>query len=437
MPTIGDSTRTRPFDGRDDGRGSRLGDRERRRGGHGAVRRVGARAHGDAHPRLLDRHLADAGLLDDAHDLADALGAGLVDRRELVLVGARAAADVAEQPLGVVAEEPHEQQLFLARRHALRLGAELLQRRRGVLLRLGIVRELDRADDRRVDRLGRHAEAAGDERAQLVDDRQVAARATARSGAPATRAPARSARRAAATRLRRGCGRAPRSPRRAGRLHPAPAASRRRPRRGRRGGRAAPRARRCAARAGRRARRRCARRRRRRRIPERADVDARVEAHADERLRERLARDAVQGQREREDRAGDELRAGACGREASRRARCRPSPARRCRPAARSPRRFLAISPTSCSASFLVFSVGASALTPEPIDPAIVIRAVELTSDPETQEDVGAVARRELRHEARENRRQRRGAYPARRSSATRRSRSFATIRGRASAQRG
>ena len=36
-------------------------------------------AHGNAHARLLDRHLADAGLLDDAHELADALRARLVD----------------------------------------------------------------------------------------------------------------------------------------------------------------------------------------------------------------------------------------------------------------------------------------------------------------------------------------------------------------------
>jgi len=51
------------------------------------------------------------------------------------------------------------------------------------------------------------------------------------------------------------------------------------------------------------------------RLPERGDVDARVEAHAGERLRQRLTRNAVQREREREDRAGDQLRAGARGRE--------------------------------------------------------------------------------------------------------------------------
>ena len=51
------------------------------------------------------------------------------------------------------------------------------------------------------------------------------------------------------------------------------------------------------------------------RLPERVDVDAGVEARAGERLGERLARDAVQRERERVDRARDELRAGARGRE--------------------------------------------------------------------------------------------------------------------------
>ena len=49
------------------------------------------------------------------------------------------------------------------------------------------------------------------------------------------------------------------------------------------------------------------------RLPERVDVDAGVEADAAQRLGERLARDAVQGERERVDRAGDELGARACG----------------------------------------------------------------------------------------------------------------------------
>ena len=49
------------------------------------------------------------------------------------------------------------------------------------------------------------------------------------------------------------------------------------------------------------------------RLPERVDVDAGIEPDAAERLGERLARDAVERQRERVDRAGDELRARAGG----------------------------------------------------------------------------------------------------------------------------
>ena len=56
-------------------------------------RRVGRGAHGYAQPVLLDRDLADPRLLDDAHELADPLGARLVDGREVVLLAARAAAD--------------------------------------------------------------------------------------------------------------------------------------------------------------------------------------------------------------------------------------------------------------------------------------------------------------------------------------------------------
>ncbi len=51
------------------------------------------------------------------------------------------------------------------------------------------------------------------------------------------------------------------------------------------------------------------------RLPERVDVDAGVEPDPAERLGERLARDPVQGQRKRIDRAGDELRARARRRE--------------------------------------------------------------------------------------------------------------------------
>ena len=61
----------------------------------------------------------------------------------------------AQQPLGVLAEEAEQQQLFLARGHAFGLLAQLAERRDDVLLRLGVVRQLDRALDRRIDRPGR------------------------------------------------------------------------------------------------------------------------------------------------------------------------------------------------------------------------------------------------------------------------------------------
>ena len=100
----------------------------------------------------------------------------LVHRCELVAVAARATADAEQQPLRVLAEEAEQEQLLLARRHAFRVLAHLAQPRRDVLLAVGIVRQLDRAGHGWVDRAGRRPERAGDERAQLVDDREIAAR---------------------------------------------------------------------------------------------------------------------------------------------------------------------------------------------------------------------------------------------------------------------
>src|SRR6478672_10146826 len=54
-------------------RGPGLGQRERRPGDGRGRERVGRGADGDAHAVLLDRELADAGLLHDAHHLANAL----------------------------------------------------------------------------------------------------------------------------------------------------------------------------------------------------------------------------------------------------------------------------------------------------------------------------------------------------------------------------
>src|SRR5581483_12453553 len=124
----------------------------------------------------LDRHLADARLLHDAHELADSLRTSLADAVELVRLSARSAADAEQQPLGVVPEQAEQEKLFLARGDALGVRPDLAQPRDDVLLALGIGRQLDGPSNRRVDRAGRRAEASRDERAELVDDRQVAAR---------------------------------------------------------------------------------------------------------------------------------------------------------------------------------------------------------------------------------------------------------------------
>ena len=84
--------------------------------------------------RLLDRHLADAGLLDDADDLADPLRRATARPRGLErVVAAGAAANRPQQRLRVLAEEPDEQQLLLARGEALRLLAHVLERDRLLL----------------------------------------------------------------------------------------------------------------------------------------------------------------------------------------------------------------------------------------------------------------------------------------------------------------
>ena len=62
-------------------------------------------AHRHTHARILDRHLLHAGLLDDADDLADALGATGLLAACLVVVAPAAAADRLEQRLGVLSEQ--------------------------------------------------------------------------------------------------------------------------------------------------------------------------------------------------------------------------------------------------------------------------------------------------------------------------------------------
>ena len=70
--------------------------------------KIGRRANRDPRAVLLDRHLADPRLLDDPHELPDALGAVLVDRR-LGVVSPATPADAAQQPLCVLAEQAEQQ----------------------------------------------------------------------------------------------------------------------------------------------------------------------------------------------------------------------------------------------------------------------------------------------------------------------------------------
>ena len=77
-------------------------------------------AHGHAHARVLDRHLLHARLLDDADDLADALGAAGLLAARLVVVAAAAAADRVEQRLGVLTEQREQAELLVARGQPVR-----------------------------------------------------------------------------------------------------------------------------------------------------------------------------------------------------------------------------------------------------------------------------------------------------------------------------
>ena len=153
---------------------TRLGQRERCLRERSGL--IGRRADRDAEPALFDRQLPDVGVLHDSHDLADPLRATFVDAREFALVGRRTPPNRAQQALRILAEQADQQQLFLARRHPFGLRAQLAERRHDVVLRLRIVGQLDRALDRRVDRLGRLTEEAGDKRTEFVDDREVPAR---------------------------------------------------------------------------------------------------------------------------------------------------------------------------------------------------------------------------------------------------------------------
>ena len=120
---------------------------------------------------------ATPGLLDDAHEIADPLGLSRIDAsgRQRVLAG-RAAADRAQERLGVLAEQREQEQLLLARGEALGFVAQLGEVRHRLLLRQVAGNELDRAQNAFVDRRRRSAVPAGDQRAELVHDHLVARR---------------------------------------------------------------------------------------------------------------------------------------------------------------------------------------------------------------------------------------------------------------------
>ena len=220
-----------------------------RRRRQGRLELLGRAAHRDAHPVLLDRDLADAGLLDDSDELADPLGARLVDAAGAeALVAARAPADRLQQRLGLLAEEREQQQLLLARGEAFRLVAQRLEVDRRLLL--GRAAGAARRRAGRSGRSGRAGGRSGPRSARGARRRPSGSGSPrARAAAPASRGSGRSARRAAASRPPRGSRRARRAPRRAGRPRRARAGARRARRRGPAARRAPRRARRSAARA--------------------------------------------------------------------------------------------------------------------------------------------------------------------------------------------
>ena len=177
MPTIGLSTRTSAV-ARARPAGAPALDRRRRR--RRAPRPRSRRApDADAHPVLLDRDLADAGLLDDAHDLADPLGAALVDaRRGERLVAARrargssAAAAPPRRRRARAAAAPPRSRRGPRPRRAARRGRRRL-RRSAPSPSSSTARASAGVDRRRAcGRSGRRTSSR-----ELVDDRRVAVRA--------------------------------------------------------------------------------------------------------------------------------------------------------------------------------------------------------------------------------------------------------------------
>ena len=114
--------------------GFRRGVLRGRRSEHG-LDRIRRPPHRDAHPALVDRDLPHARLLDDADDLANSLGACLIDTARPERVGTcMPPANRLEQRASLVTEERQQQELLVACGQALGLVAQLLQVDR---LRLG------------------------------------------------------------------------------------------------------------------------------------------------------------------------------------------------------------------------------------------------------------------------------------------------------------
>ena len=98
------------------------------------------------------------------------------ERGLAAIVAAVAGANRAEELFGLLSEECDQDELLLARREPLGLEPDIFGGRRVVVERPHPVGEqLDRPRDGGVHGAGRSAEASLDERAELVDDRSVAA----------------------------------------------------------------------------------------------------------------------------------------------------------------------------------------------------------------------------------------------------------------------
>ena len=157
------------------GRVVELGDRDGRRRDRPRLVRA---PHGDAHSLVLDLDLADAGLLDDLDELADALPALSVDvaaeERPLARV---TLADRLQERLRLLAEHREQDEILLRRRKPIGGLADVVHARRIVVERGRLAgQQLDGAAHAGVDLARRRSIATRHELAELVEHGAVATR---------------------------------------------------------------------------------------------------------------------------------------------------------------------------------------------------------------------------------------------------------------------